>query len=113
MKRTGFSQCLEAGLLPLTSVDKRENFMLNVARAQIKLTKATLQNRARAAIVLLHWTWTDRRIGTRMAKKFHVHTCMFTGKATVLSGRFRRPLGNSQISQIFSPHLRRSWPSAM
>ena len=39
--------------IPLTSVDKRENFMLDVTRAQIKLTKATYQNRARAAIVLL------------------------------------------------------------
>ena len=38
--------------IPLTSVDKRENFMLDVTRAQIKLTKATFQNRARAAIVL-------------------------------------------------------------
>jgi len=39
--------------LELTSVDKRENFMLDVTRAQIKLTKATFQNRARQAIVLL------------------------------------------------------------
>ena len=39
--------------LALTSVDKRENFMLDVTRAQIKLTKATYQNRARQAIVLM------------------------------------------------------------
>lgn len=39
--------------LPLISLDKRENFMLDVTRAQIKLTKATFQNRARQAIVLL------------------------------------------------------------
>lgn len=39
--------------IPLTSLDKRENFMLDVTRAQIKLSKATFQNRARAAIVLL------------------------------------------------------------
>ena len=39
--------------IPLTSLDKRENFMLDVTRGQIKLTKATYQNRARAAIVLL------------------------------------------------------------
>jgi hypothetical protein len=37
----------------LTSVDKRENFMLDVTRAGIKLTKATYQNRARQAIVLM------------------------------------------------------------
>ena len=39
--------------IPLTSLDKRESFMLDVTRAQIKLTKATYQNRARAAIVLM------------------------------------------------------------
>ncbi len=39
--------------IPLISLDKRENFMLDVTRAQIKLTKATYQNRARAAIILM------------------------------------------------------------
>ena len=39
--------------IPLTSLDKREVFMLDVTRAQIKLTKATYQNRARAAIILM------------------------------------------------------------
>lgn len=39
--------------LALTSLDKRENFMLDVTRAQIKLTKATYQNRVRQAIVLI------------------------------------------------------------
>ena len=39
--------------LALTSLDKRENFMLDVTRAQIKLTKATYQNRARQAIILV------------------------------------------------------------
>lgn len=39
-------------VVPLTSVDKRENFLLDVTRYQIKLTKATIQNRARVAIVL-------------------------------------------------------------
>lgn len=33
--------------IPLVSRDKRENFMLDVTRGQIKLTKATYQNRAR------------------------------------------------------------------
>ena len=37
----------------LTSLDKRENFTLDVTRAQIKLTKATYQNRARQVIVLM------------------------------------------------------------
>ena len=39
--------------LALTSLDKRENFMLTVTRAQIKLTKASYQNRVRQAIVLM------------------------------------------------------------
>jgi hypothetical protein len=39
--------------IPLTSVDKRENFELDVARAQLKLTKATYQNRARRAVILM------------------------------------------------------------
>src|ERR1700694_3558241 len=39
--------------IPLISPDKRELFMLDVTRAQIKLTKATYQNRARQAIVLM------------------------------------------------------------
>ena len=37
----------------LTSLDKRESSMLDVTRAQIKLTKATYQNRARQAIILM------------------------------------------------------------
>ena len=39
--------------IPLISVDKRENFVLDVTRVQIKLTKATYQNRARSAIILI------------------------------------------------------------
>ncbi len=39
--------------IPLTSLDKRENFVLDVTRARIKLTKATYQNRARSTIILL------------------------------------------------------------
>ena len=39
--------------IPLASPDKRENFLLDVTRGQIKLTKATYQNRARQAIVLM------------------------------------------------------------
>jgi hypothetical protein len=39
--------------IPLTSLDKRESFMLDVTRAQIKLTKATFQNRARVVIILM------------------------------------------------------------
>jgi hypothetical protein len=37
----------------LTSADRRESFMLDITRAQIKLTKSTHQMRARQAIVLV------------------------------------------------------------
>jgi hypothetical protein len=39
--------------IPLQSSDRRESFTLDVTRASVKLTKATFQNRARQAIVLL------------------------------------------------------------
>lgn len=39
--------------IPLTSIDKRENFVLDVNRFQIKITKATYQNRARQAVILM------------------------------------------------------------
>jgi hypothetical protein len=48
-----FPQPGESVAIPLTSLDKRENFMLDATRAQIKLTKATYQNRARAVIILM------------------------------------------------------------
>jgi hypothetical protein len=39
--------------IPLMSADKRESFILDITRARIKVTKATYQNRARQAIVLM------------------------------------------------------------
>lgn len=39
--------------VPLASADKREQFILDITRSQIKLSKATFQNRARQAIILL------------------------------------------------------------
>ena len=38
--------------IPLTSHDKRENFLLDITRAQIVLTKASYQNRARQTVIL-------------------------------------------------------------
>lgn len=48
-----FSAPGERLAIPLISPDKREHFMLDVSRAQIKLTKTTYQNRARQAIILM------------------------------------------------------------
>lgn len=43
----------ESLVISLISADKRENFLLNITRSQIKVTKATFQNRARQAVVLM------------------------------------------------------------
>lgn len=40
-------------LIPLSSVDKRETFTLDITRSRIKLTKASYQNRAHQAIILI------------------------------------------------------------
>lgn len=39
--------------IPLTSKNKRENFILDVSRGQIDLLKGTYQNRARQVVVLV------------------------------------------------------------
>jgi hypothetical protein len=39
--------------IPLSSVDKRENFLLDVSRGRIDLRKGTYQNRARQIVVLV------------------------------------------------------------
>ena len=38
--------------IPLISADKREGFFLDVTRSEIKLTKATFQNRVRQSVIL-------------------------------------------------------------
>jgi len=48
-----FTAAGERLAIPLASLDKREQFMLDVSRGQIKLTKAMFQNRARQAVVLM------------------------------------------------------------
>lgn len=39
--------------IPLVSVDKRENFFLDISRGRIDMTKGTYQNRARSSMVLV------------------------------------------------------------
>jgi hypothetical protein len=52
-KRWTFPAPGERLAIPLTSLDKRENFVLDITRGQLKLTKASYQNRVRQAIILL------------------------------------------------------------
>jgi hypothetical protein len=39
--------------IPLTSLDKREHFLLDATRAQVRLTKVTYQNRVRQSVILM------------------------------------------------------------
>src|SRR5579862_7760412 len=64
--------------LELTSIDRRENFMLDVTRAQIKLTKATFQNRARQAIILLRLDLDGHRTEIQMVKRSRARTSTST-----------------------------------
>jgi hypothetical protein len=43
----------EQVVIPLTSRDRRENFLLDLTRSRIKLRKATFQNRARQTVILM------------------------------------------------------------
>jgi MoaA/NifB/PqqE/SkfB family radical SAM enzyme len=47
-----FPQPGERLVVPLVSVDKREDFLLDVTRSQINVAKITHQNRARQVIIL-------------------------------------------------------------
>lgn len=40
-------------IIPLSSVDRRENFLLDVQRGRIDLMKGTFQNRARHVVILV------------------------------------------------------------
>jgi hypothetical protein len=48
-----FSPRPQSLVIPLLSVDKRENFMLDIHSGRIKLSKISMQNRARQVIVLV------------------------------------------------------------
>jgi hypothetical protein len=79
--------------VPLTSVDKREHFLLDANRGRIKLTQCTFQNRARVAIVLYRLDIDGPTHYTRTARKSPALTCMFTAEASAINGqRRRRPI---------------------
>lgn len=50
--RSDFPMRGQSLTLPLQSVDKREQFLLDLSRARIDLLKVKMQNRARQAVVL-------------------------------------------------------------
>jgi hypothetical protein len=48
-----FPQPGERLVIPLVSVDKREDFLLDITRSQINVAKITHQNRARHVVILM------------------------------------------------------------
>ncbi len=73
-------------VVPLTSLEKRENFLLDVTRYHIKLTKATFQNAPTSSLLFTGWISTERRTATLTAKKSLVPTYIFTVTASERSG---------------------------
>lgn len=89
----------------LTSLDKQENFTLDATRAQIKLTKATYQNRARQAInrptrdsaLLFINAWGDtRQVRPADSKAYAV----LNDKESPVSGAVIDALRNYQIQPV-------------
>src|SRR5690606_33171916 len=51
-KEYGFPNSGEKLIIPFTSADKRENFLFDIYRGKIKITKVVYQNRVRKAYIL-------------------------------------------------------------
>ena len=88
-KEWNFPSPGEALNIPLTSTDKRDNFNLDVTRGRIKLTKATYQNRARQAIILMRLDLDGPPHRNPDAEEIPALICISTGKDTATNGRSR------------------------
>ena len=67
--------------ISLQSLDRREQFLLDIRQGLVDLLKGTYQNRARGVVVL--------PIAILTTREYPVRIFMFTGKGLVISGRFR------------------------
>lgn len=106
--------------LALTSLDKRENFMLDVTRAQIRLTKATYQNRARQAIILIRLDLDGSRHrnpdGTEIpCPHLHIYREGFGDKwaSAVPTDRYANTLDLFSTCEAFLQHCNITGPSKM
>ena len=106
--------------LTLTSLDKRENFMFDVTRAQIKLTKSTYQNRARQAIILMRLDLDGpphRNPGETEIPCPHLHIYKegFGGKWVIAAPveRYRNSLDLFSTCEAFMKHCNITGPSKM
>jgi hypothetical protein len=75
--------------IALTSPDKRENFLLDITRARIKLTKATYQNRARQAIILMRLDLDGAPHRNPDDQEISCPICISTAEATATNGLSR------------------------
>jgi hypothetical protein len=95
-------------VVPLTSLDKRENFWLDITRYRIKLTKGTFQNAPAWPSSFIGLILTERRMKTRTARRFPALTCIFIVKGTATNRQSRHPQTGSPTQQTY---FRRSMPS--
>ena len=98
--------------IALTSLDKRENFMLDITRPQIKLTKATYRNRARQAIVLMRLD-LDGPPHRNPIGKSPAHIFISIEQVTATSGPFLPRLTDTLMCTTCFPHSRRSCGNAI
>jgi hypothetical protein len=106
--------------LELTSVDKRENFALDVTRARIKLAKATCQNRARQVIVLMRLDLDGpphrNPDGTELpCPHLHIYREGFGDKWAIMAPvhRYPKPLDLFSTCEAFLQHCNITGPARM
>jgi len=86
--------------IPLQSPDKREAFMLDVSRSQIKLTKGTYQNRGRGVVILARLDFGGAPHRNPAIRRFPALTCTFIVRVSEIVGPFRYQAGVSPMLTI-------------
>lgn len=100
--------------IPPSSLDRRENFMLDVTRAQIKLSKATYQNRARVVVILMRLDLDGPPHTNPDGEVVPCpQTCTAIAKDTATNGQFRPQLPDTRTPSTCSQHSKHSCSSAI
>ena len=73
--------------IPLQSVDKREQFLLDISRGRIDLGRGKYQNRARQVVVLVRLDFGGSPHRNPDGEKSVARTCTSTGRVSETSGR--------------------------
>ena len=98
--------------IALASPDKRENFLLDITRARIKLTKATYQNRARQAIILMRLDLDGAPHRNPDDQEIPCPICTYTAKATATNGLSLPRSTGTRIRKTCFPPSKRSCDTA-